>query len=182
MAKRTFAALLVSLIVALPASEASAQLSPIMIDGCARLARVIYSEVSAAATYGPGRSGPWLIDIGQGDISVCTHTAKTVSEAFTSAMMSAGIDVNWPSGSRSSGDFCLSVFLSQCYPDRYPLSSLASSTDSMLVQKSWAAVSQAVMREMYNPMSSDEVRFRDNDLKLRLGLSLRSVGDTRGRR
>ena len=69
-----------------------------------------------------------------------------------------------------------------CYPDRYPLSSLASSTDSMLVQKSWAAVSQAVMREMYNPMSSDEVRFRDNDLKLRLGLSLRSVSDTRGRR
>ena len=85
MAKRTFAALLASLIVALPASEARAQLLPITVDGCARLARVIYSEVSAAATYGPGKSGPWLIDIGNGDISVCVHAAKTVTQAFTSA-------------------------------------------------------------------------------------------------
>lgn len=180
MAKRTFAVLLVSLLAGLPVSHARAEAVPVAIDGCAKLARVIYAEVSAAAIYGPGLSGPWLIDLGQGDISVCTHAAKTVSQAFTSAMMSAGLEVNWRrddyGGPPDRGDFCLSGFLSQCYPNQSPpLSSPAYGVNASLVQKSWAVVSQAVMREMYNPFSSDEVRFRDNDLKLRLGLSLRSI-------
>lgn len=179
MAKRIFAALGISLMVAMPVSDTQAQLTPITVDGCAKLARVIYSEVFSAAVYGPSKSGPWLIDQGQSDISVCSHTAKTVSRAFTSAMQSAGFGVNWrrdrDDRNRDLGDYCLSGFLSQCYPDRYPMTSIASSLDASLVQKSWAAVSQTVMREMYNPISSDEVRFRDTDLKLRLGLSLRSL-------
>jgi hypothetical protein len=162
-----------------PAGDTQAQLTPVAVDGCAKLARVIYAEVSSAAVYGPSRSGPWLIDQGRGDISVCTHAAKTVSQAFTSAMLSAGFDVNWrrdwDDGIRDRGDYCLSAFLSQCYPDRYPMTSIASSFDASLVQKRWAVVSQIVMREMYNPISSDEVHFRDSDLKLRLGLSLRSM-------
>jgi hypothetical protein len=51
-----------------------------------------------------------------------------------------------------------------------------SVTTQRYVQNSWSAVMQSVMREMYNPISSDEVRFRDDDLRLRLGLSLRSLG------
>jgi len=176
MAKRKFAALLIALLIGIPVSDAQSQVTPISVDGCAKLARVIYSEVSASAIYGPGKSGPWLIDLDHGDISVCTHTAKTVSTAFTSAMLSAGFDVDWRRDDDHPGDYCWSGFLSQCYPDRYPLSSQMFNTESSFVQRSWAAVSQAVMREMYNPFSSDEVRFRDNDLKLRLGLSLRAVG------
>lgn len=179
MAKRIFASLIIALLVAVPTGNTQAQLTPVAVDGCAKLARVIYAEVSSAAIYGPSRSGPWLIDQGRGDISVCTHAAKTVSQAFTSAMLSAGFDVNWGSdwddGIRDLGDYCLSAFLSQCYPERYPMTSIASSFDTSLVQKSWAVVSQTVMREMYNPISSDEVHFRDSDLKLRLGLSLRSM-------
>jgi hypothetical protein len=179
MAKRIFAALVISLLVGLPVNDTQAQLMPVAVDGCAKLARVIYSEVFSAAAYGPSKSGPWLIDQGQSDISVCSHTAKTVSRAFTSAMQSAGYGVNWrrdwDDRNRDRGDYCLSGFLSQCYPDRYPMTSIASSHDASLVRKSWAVVSEAVMREMYNPVSSDEVRFRDNDLKLRLGLSLRSL-------
>lgn len=176
--------MLVSALFGLFANDARAQGMSVSVDGCAKLARVIYAEVSAATIYGPGRSGPWLIDLGQGDISVCTHAAKTVSQAFTSAMLSAGLSVSWQQDDRDDipdrGHYCLSAFLSQCYPDRYPLTSIASSADSMLVQKSWAVVSQAVMREMYNPISSDEVRFRDSDLKLRIGLSLRSVNVIEG--
>jgi hypothetical protein len=41
---------------------------------------------------------------------------------------------------------------------------------------SWTIVSEAVMSDMYNPFSSDIVSFRYDDLKLRLGLSLRSIG------
>jgi hypothetical protein len=179
MAKRLFAALVISLLVGMPVNVTQAQLMPVTVDGCAKLARVIYSEVFSAAVYGPSKSGPWLIDQGQSDISVCSHTAKTVSRAFTSAMQSAGYGVNWrrdwDDRNRDRGDYCLSGFLSQCYPDRYPMTSITSSHDASLVRKSWAVVSEAVMREMYNPISSDEVRFRDNDLKLRLGLSLRSL-------
>ncbi len=181
MAKRTFAVLAILLGIGMLDGDARAQMTPVAVDGCAKLARVIYTEVSASATYGPGRSGPWLIDLGQGDISVCKHASRTVSRAFTSAMMSAGFDVNWrrddDDGPADPGDYCLSHYLSQCYPKRYPypVSGFASSSDLAMIGKSWAAVSQAVMREMYNPISSDEVRFRESDLKLRLGLALRSV-------
>ena len=177
MAKRIFAALFVALAVGVPASDARAQLKPITVDGCAKLARVVYAEVSSAALYGPQKSGPWLIDIGRGDIAVCDHTAKTVSRAFTSAMQSAAIDVSWGRSPGTNGDFCWGGFISQCYPDRNPLDSPTFDGSSSFVQQSWSVVSQAVMREMYNPISSDEVRFRDSDLQLRLGLSLRSVSD-----
>jgi hypothetical protein len=178
MAKRIFAALTGLLMLGLAVSQTQAQLAPVAVDGCAKLARVIYTEVSAAAIYGFNKSGPWSINLGQGDVSVCKHTARTVSRAFTSAMLSGGINVSWPRDDSHPGDFCWSGFLSQCYPDRYPMADAMLGTDAAFVQQSWSVVSQSVMREMYNPYSSDEVRFRDDDLKLRLGLSLRSVGKT----
>lgn len=176
MATRNIALLLAVWVLAIAASEARAQPIPVSVDGCAELARVVYAEVSAAALYGPGKSGPWVIDAAQGDIAVCSHTAKTVSTAFTAAMMSAGIEVFWRRDSGSQGDFCLSRFLSQCVPNRHSRFFVGYGADTTLVRKSWAVVSRAIMREMHNPFSSDEVRFRDSDLRLRIGLSLRSVG------
>lgn len=178
MAKRTFAMLFLTIFIGTSAINAQAQITPVAVDGCAQLARVIYTEVSSAAILGPGNSGPWMIDIGGGDFVVCKTVAKTVSRAFTSAMMSAGIDVDWSSASGDPGDYCLSAFLSQCYPDRFPPTALMFSSDIAFVQNSWSIVSQAVMQQMYNPVTSNEVRFRDNDLRLQLGLSLRSVGAT----
>jgi len=179
MARRTFGTLLVSLLIALSASDAYARSSEVIVDGCTVLARAIYSEVSSSAIYGPGNAGPWLIDQGRGDIEFCEHVAKTVSQAFTSAMLSAGIDVSWrrdrEDGRSGRGHYCLSAYLSHCYPDRYPPTGMNSSATNSVVQKTWAIVAEAVMREMYNPISSDEVNFRSNDLKLRLGLSLRSI-------
>lgn len=161
------------------------QLTPVAVDGCAKLARVIHSEVAAAATYGPGKSGPWRIDPGQGDISICTHTARTVSRAFTAAMRSAGVAVKWHVNDAwakpLSSDYCLNAFLAQCIPGRSSVN-VVDRGDPDFVQRSWALVAKAVMGEMYNPVSSDEVRFRDNDLKLRIGLSLRSIDATRPRR
>ncbi len=176
MATRNIVTLLAAWALAIAASEARAQPIPVSVDGCAELARVVYMEVSAAALYGPGKSGPWVIDAGQGKIAVCTHTAKTVSRAFTAAMMSAGIDVFWRRDSGRQGDFCLSRFLSQCFPNRHSRFFIRYGTDTALVRKSWAVVSRTIMREMHNPFSSDEVRFRDSDLRLRIGLLLRSVG------
>jgi hypothetical protein len=176
MSRRTFAVWAVALVLVFQAQTTEAQVKPITIDGCAKLARVIYSEVSAAALYGPKKSGPWSIDLGQGDLAICDHAAKTVSRAFTSAMMSAGIDVFWGREEFDNAGYCWSGFLAQCYPDRSRVAYSSVGGDADFVRKSWSVVSQAVMREMFNPYSSDEVRFRDGDLKLRLGLSLRSVG------
>ena len=179
MAGRTFATLLISLLFAIQAIDTQARPTEVTVDGCAMLARAIFSEVSSSVIYGPGNAGPWLIDQERGDIEMCEHAAKTVSQAFTSAMLSAGIDVNWRrdrnDGFPGRGHYCLNAFLSQCIPERFRPSGMASSRDDSVVQKTWAIVAQAVMREMYNPISSDEVSFRSNDLKLRLGLSLRSI-------
>ena len=176
MAKRNFATLLVVIVLGLTANSARAQSMFVAVDDCAALARIIYSEVSAAALYGPGNSGPWIISPGRGDIALCEHAARVVSRAFTSAMRSAGIAVYWDNFPQYRGDYCLSGLLSQCYPKQDARFLVADSADSVLVSKIWTVVSQAVMRQMYNPFSSDEVRFRSDELKLKIGLSLRSIG------
>lgn len=181
MAKRKFAGLRVLLAGMVYASSVHGQITPVEVDGCARLARVIHSEVAAAVIHGPGKSGPWLIELGQGDISICAHTTRTVSRAFTSAMQSAGVPVSWHANKFETKalpiDYCLNAFLSQCSPDRSPPDIVGGSHPDF-VQTRWTVVARAVMHEMYNPFTSDEVRFRDNDLKLRIGLLLRSIGAT----
>jgi hypothetical protein len=175
MSKRSFAGLVAAVVLVVPATDSQAQIQAFAVDGCAKLARVVYSEVSTAALYGPSRSGPWTIDLGRGDLEVCDHTAKTVTRAFTSAMQSAGVTVSWGPDRNRNGDFCWSGFISQCYPSRDRVAYSSIGSDAEFVSRAWATVSQAVMREMYNPFSSDEIRFRDDDLKLRLGLALRSI-------
>lgn len=168
------AVILISFVSALiPVSTTRAQQMSVSVDGCAELARAVYDEVSSAAINGSHRGGPWVISQRYEHVSVCETTTRTVSRAFTHAMASAGIDVRWgiQEPSPNSGDFCQSAFLSQCYPNRYPL----GEADAVFVQSSWAVVSQSVMRVMANPFSSDGVRFRPNDLKLRIGLAMRSV-------
>ncbi len=184
--RRTTVTPLIPLLIALAASDSQARSTEVTVDGCAMLARTVYSEVSSSAIYGPANAGPWLIDQERGDILVCEHAAKTVSRAFTAAMLSAGIDVSWQtdrSGRTAGRDrYCRSAFLSQCNPDKIQPSGKASDADDTIVKKTWGIVAKAVMREMYNPISSNEVNFRLNDLKLRLGLTLRSVQGSDERR
>ena len=184
--RRTIITPLIGLLIALAVSDSKARSTKVTVDGCAMLARTVYSEVSSSANYGPANAGPWLIDQGRGDILVCEHVAKTVSRAFTAAMLSAGIDVSWQrdrSGRTAGRDhYCRSAFLSQCSPDKIRPSGKGSDADDTIVKKTWGIVAKAVMREMYNPISSNKVNFRSNDLKLRLGLSLRSVQGSDDRR
>lgn len=179
MAKRIFAPLLgilaCSAVSGVVSAEAGAETVAVRVDGCAVLARAVYSEVAAATLYGPGRSGPWLIESGQGDISICSTAAKTVSRAFTSAMTSAGYVVYWDGSLINPGEFCPGAYLSRCHPNRDGRLTSNYSADNAFVQKTWSIVSQSVMRQMHNRFSSDEVRFRDSELKLQLGLSLRTI-------
>ena len=146
--------------------------APVPVDGCAKLARIVYDEVQSNALNGTGRAGPWVIDYEGGDVEFCATASKTVSRAFTSAMASAGYSVTWDDDRLHPGDYCAGHYLSQCYPDRYPD---PGQTFSPFVSQSWAVVSRAVMGAMYNPYSSNEVRFRGDELRLRIGLGLRTV-------
>lgn len=175
MAKSMFATLASLLACCVVTCKTSATEIPVRVDGCAILARAVYSEVSAAALFGPGRSGPWPIDAGHGEIAICTTAAKTVSRAFTTAMSSAGYEVYWGGGLTESGGYCPNGYLSRCHPNRDGRLTPDDGADSKFVQEFWLVVSRSVMRQMFNPFSSDEVRFRDGDLKLQLGLSLRTV-------
>lgn len=173
MAKRTFAVAALLALISVGSQPALAQPADYHIDGCAKLARIIYSEVANAALYGPGEGGPWMIEQGLGSDAQCTHVAKTVSRAFTAALGSAGYSTQFDNFHGDAGDACLSHYLSQCYPDRYPL------TDGVggygLVLRLWSAVTQTVMRQMHNPYSSNQIQFRDSELRLRLGLALRTI-------
>lgn len=172
MAKSMFATLASLLASFVFMGQTIAMEIPVRVDGCAVLARAVYSEVSAAAFFGPGRSGPWPIAAGQGEISICTTTAKTVSRAFTAAMSSAGYEIDWGGGVAEPDGYCLNRYLSRCHPNR---DGRQIPDDGAVVQEFWSVVSRSVMRQMYNSFSSDEVRFRGGDLKLQLGLSLRTV-------
>lgn len=173
MAKRIFAVLAVATICGAQSQLASAASVAIKVDGCAQLARAVYSEVFAAVQYGPNQAGPWTIDSTRGDIAVCKTASRTVSRAYTSAMQAGGFDITWRGRGGTSGDYCDSHYLSQCYPDRSAYTTMGDMAEPMFVRNSWSAVTHAVMQQMHNPVSSNEVRFRENELKLRLGLSLR---------
>ena len=176
MAKWSSAAIILAVIVSLPDNDAHAPKITVSRDGCAVLASAVFDEVSSAALYGPQSSGPWHITAGRDRLFECHTVARTVSRAFTSAMASAGFRVGWHENSTDRGDWCLSMFLSQCYPDRGTGSAVAGYGELDFVSRSWSVVLHSVMREMANPYSSDEVRFNDDHLRLRLGLSLRSLG------
>lgn len=189
MAKRIFAALFIAGVLVAPANEGYALESEIGVDGCAKLARAVYDEVHSTMNSGANRFGPWAINIGADEISICKTASRTVSRAFTSAMLSSGVKVSWGGFQDSgwdwpdSGGFCLSHFLSQCYPEKRELGNNVvlsdTSNDVQKVVPRWLAVSEAVRQQMYNRHSSDEVQFRDSDLRLRLGLSLRSISVAR---
>ena len=148
------------------------QANAIKIDGCAELARVVYDEVQASVLYGPGKSGPWYIGPEQGEIRFCDTVAETVSRAFTQAMASAGHKVYWPAAAPGE-HLCLSAYLSQCRPGGG--GSMPPAQGEYLA---WKVVSGVVMQHMYNPRSSNEVRFRSDELRLRLGLALRNSRST----
>jgi len=164
MAKRNLAALLLAGIVAMAVSAAASADEPFTgADGCAVLAQLVYSEVTAAAWRSPGVAPATHADAFRPDISICNRTARTVSNAYTLAMSSLGTHVQWdyPPGDR--GDYCWSGFLDQCYPRRSPLGGEVAI---------WAAVSNAVRYAMPSGSGSDQSVFSKGAMRLSLRSAL----------
>ena len=169
MSKRDFVAFMLVGVCALAISgQARAEQSRRHADGCTVLADIIYSEVTEAIWRGPQALGSVSDERASHGIAVCAETSRTVSKAFSTAMISVGADIRWDDAPPHPGDFCLSVFLEQCYPDRYPLQSPVSS---------WSAVSDTVQRAMPLGVASDQSVFSEGALRRALRTELRRLRD-----
>ncbi|MBT8102039.1 MAG: hypothetical protein KJO95_03660 [Gammaproteobacteria bacterium] len=165
MAKRNFVALMLAGVGALAiSSNARTEEAFIGVDGCAVLAQLVYAEVTADAWYGPRDVLSWADAPVENAITICNQTARTVSKAYTSAMNSVGAPIDWGYPSLDPGDVCLSGFLEQCYPDRYPIDALAGT---------WNAVSRTVQQAMPNGSGSDQSIFSTAAMRLALRSALR---------
>lgn len=164
MAKRKFAVLMLVSIGALTVTNrARAQEPFIGVDGCAVLARLVYAEVTAAASSGPGGLRSWIDIRDDTEVTICNRTTQTVSRAFTSAMTSVGSEVRWGYPSNDRGDYCLSGFLDQCYPDRSRLGSSANT---------WNAVSGIIRQAMPLGVAIDQSLFSKDAMRLALRSAL----------
>jgi hypothetical protein len=169
MDKRDFTAFMLVGICALAiGGQARAEQSLRDAAGCAVLADIIYSEVTAAIWRGPHSLGSVTDERASHGIAVCAQTSRTVREAFSAAMISVGADFRWDDAPPHPGDFCLSGFLEQCYPDRYPLQSPVGT---------WGAVSGTVQRAMPLGVASDQSIFSQDALRLALRAELGRLGD-----
>ena len=169
MNKRDFVAFMLVGICALAISgQARAEQSRRDAGGCTVLADIIYSEVTAAIWRGPHALGSVTDDRASHGIAVCAQTSQTVSKAFSAAMISVGADFRWDDAPPHPGDYCLSGFLEQCYPGRYPLQSPVGK---------WGAVSGTVQRAMPLGVASDQSVFSREALRRALRVELRRPGE-----
>jgi len=146
-------------------ASASAQNALIGVDGCAILASVVYTEVTQARLgYSPGSAAD-LRYTGRDDITLCNQSARSVTRAFSAALRSTNIHVTWGFHTGYRGDYCLSHFLSQCYPRGNPAMPPLSKSERSFVMHTWAAVHDSVQSHMAQYPGSDVVRFQAGDLR-----------------
>lgn len=167
MANRNFAALMLAGIAILTLSNnARAEEHYIGVDGCAVLAQLVYTEVTAAARYGPDGMRTLVDEANDTGIAVCYQTTRTVSRAFNSAMTSMGSQVRWGYPSINPGDACLSTCLDQCHPD------------SSRLGATWRAVRKTVRQAMTDAVTTDQSIFNSSTMRraLRFALDEQTVG------
>lgn len=164
--------LLVALSIAtlLTTSNAQAQQPVVGVDGCAILAMLVYTEITEAGFHGVGAPGDPVYP-GPDEITICNQTSRSVTGAFTASLRQMNIYVSWGHRTGFNGDYCLSHYLSQCYPDRNPYMPALTAADRIFVATSWSAISGAVNRAMAIAPGTDVSRF--DPARLRHGIQSR---------
>lgn len=146
------------------AAPARAQVPLIGVDGCAILASVVYTEVSEARLGSSSWAGRNPIYAGRNEITLCNQTTRSVTRAFAAALRQSNLYVTWGFHAGYSGDYCLSHFLSQCYPRRDPAMPAWSKNEQSFVTRSWQAVQDSVRYRMLRRPGSDVARFNGSEL------------------
>lgn len=165
MATRTFTVTYILLATAISWSAPIRAQQPLIgIDGCAILASVVYTEVTKARLgYSTGPNSDPLSS-GRGEITLCNQTARNATRAFASALRQANVFITWGFHTGYGGDYCLSHFLSQCYPTADPAMPSLSKEDRSFVMRSWRAVHDSIATRMSLYPGSDVSRFRGDEL------------------
>ena len=156
--RNLFVFIVLMLMTLLMAGNARAQQPVVGVDGCAILALLVYTEVTEAGYRGARVSGD-LVYPGPDEITICNQTTRSVTAAFSSSLRHMNIHVSWGYHRRDSGDYCLSHYLSQCYPDRNPNMPPLSAVQRRFVAVSWNAIYGAVSRTMATAPGADISRF-----------------------
>jgi hypothetical protein len=155
---------MLSLWTAAIAVSVRAQQPPGSVDGCTILASVVYSEVSRARLgYFAGVFGESFYP-GRDETSLCNHTARSATTAFTSALRDGNIFLTWGTRTGDSRDYCSSHFFARCYPTPDPAMPPLSAPERLFMMRSWRAVYDSVAAEMSLHPGSDVARFRGREL------------------
>jgi hypothetical protein len=145
-------------------APARAQDPVIGVDGCAILASVVYTEVTESRLGFSAGSGGNALYAGRNEITLCNQTTRSVTRAFAAALRQSNLYVTWGFHTGFSGDYCLSHFLSQCYPRRDAAMPAWSKTEQSFVMRSWQAVQSSVQSRMLRLPGSDVARFNGSEL------------------
>lgn len=172
MTTRTIAcAGLVLLAGIVSSGTARAQNLVVGVDGCAILASIVFTEVTEARLGFSAGSPRDLLYAGRNEITVCNEATRSVTGAFAAALRQANVYVTWGFHTGYRGDYCLSHFLSQCYPTGDPAMPPMDKTERSFVTRSWRAVLDSVYYRMAPYPGGDVVRFEVDDL----GLGIRRI-------
>ena len=173
MATRKLAVLAAVLITAFTAQESVRAQQPLIgVDGCAILATLVYTEISDAGMFHSSGLAGMLTYLGRDEVTICNRAAQTVSGAFASSLRQMNIYISWGAGHRGSGDYCLSHYLSQCYPRGNPNMPALSVRDRLFVSHTWRAVFATVSGRVGVMPGGDVVRFKADDLRRDLRSSI----------
>jgi len=177
MANRNFTAITVALVIGvMPMSAVRARDPVIGADGCAILAMLVYAEMTEGRSYGSGGLPTYP---GPDEITICDQTTRSVTGAFTSSLRQMNIYVSWGYYPGVSGDYCLSHYLSQCYPDCNSNMPRPGTMDTAFVLHSWRAVHDAIRRTMPAVSGSDVARFSQSGLRRDIRQSLATYRGSR---
>jgi hypothetical protein len=107
----------------------------------------------------------------------CGRTAAVASAAFSKALASYNLNVNWSEHYPiAPGDYCHSADLSRCYPGT-PSIAPAASDRTLFVRRAWQGVSAGIRQQMPFGTASDISYFQAPELATTLRISLSATVD-----
>ena len=143
------------------------------VDGCAILASLVYTEVTEARLGYSTGYGSDALYAGRNEITLCNQATRSVTSAYAAALRQSNIFVTWGFHTGYGGDYCLSHFLSQCYPAGNPAMPPLGEDERAFLARSWQAVRDSVHYRMAGYPGSDVARFRDHALRQSIRRSIR---------
>ncbi len=137
-------------------------------DDCGALANLVHGEVVASTLFSGYRLAP---EPTRGEPLICNQTASAVASGFSSAMAAINVYVAWSTPADRPGDTCLGHDITLCYPVQSPFVP-SGAWDAADVAATWQVVVNVVSRTMPLGTASDQSRFHEYDLRLRLNFAL----------